>query len=89
MPEATTRAPDPGLTAFLKGMMMKRRLLVLLVFCFFGLAGCTTIGPFVTDVYYDSDGNLVVTKNVIKHDSFNGTISVGDNPQTIVNKRTK
>jgi len=65
---------------------MKKRFLIILILCLFVLAGCTTIGPFVTDVHYDGDGNLVVTKNTIVYDGFNGTMSVGENPQIIVIK---
>lgn len=54
-----------------------------------GLAGCSNAGPFVTDIGYDGEGNLVVTKNMIVLDAFMGTISNGENPQTIVIKAPK
>lgn len=68
---------------------MKRRLLILLILCLVGLAGCSSAGPFVTDIGYDGEGNLVITKNMIILDGFMGTISNGENPQTIVIKSPK
>jgi len=53
------------------------------------VAGCSSAGPFVTDVAYDGEGNLLVTKNMIVLDGFNWTISNGQNPQTIVIKSPK
>lgn len=29
------------------------------------LAGCTTVGPYVTDVGFNDEGNLVLTKSTI------------------------
>jgi len=90
MPEATTRAPDPGLTAFVKGLMMKRRILILLILCLFGLAGCTYNlgGPYVTDIAFDDEGNLLVTKNTLIYKEFSGYQN-GENPQTTVIKAPK
>ena len=70
---------------------MKRRLLILLILCLIGLAGCfeTNAGPFITDIGYDGEGNLVITKNMIILDGFTGAISNGANPQTIVIKSPK
>ncbi len=48
------------------------------------MAGCTSAGPFVTDVGYDGLGNLVVTKNTIVYDGFFGVLKNGDTPQTYV-----
>ena len=72
---------------------MKRRLLILLILCLIGLAGCESYssyaGPFVTDIGYDGEGNLVITKNMISYNYFSAAISNGDNPQTIVIKSPK
>lgn len=71
---------------------MSRKLLILLILCLIGLVGCTTVttaGPFVTDIGYDGEGSLVITKNMIVYDYFVGTISNGENPQTIVIKSPK
>ena len=71
---------------------MKRRLLILLILCLIGLAGCSPIGvggPFVTDIGYDGEGNLVITKNSILYDPFWGSFFNSDNPQTIVIKSPK
>jgi len=73
----------------MKGAEMKRRFLILLILCLIGLAGCSSAGPFVTDIGYDGEGNLVVTKNMIVLSNFSGTIGNGDNPQTIVIKSPK
>lgn len=57
-----------------------------------GLAGCstkTTAGPFVTEIAYDGEGNLLVTKELVVLDAFMGIISSGGNPQTIVIKAPK
>ena len=73
---------------------MKRRLLILLILCLIGLTGCIAnavgvAGPFVTDIGYDGEGNLVITKNMIVCDYYMHTISNGENPQTIVIKSPK
>jgi len=70
---------------------MKAKILVSLFILLLALtvAGCSSAGPFVTDVAYDGEGNLLVTKNMIVLDGFNWTISNGQNPQTIVIKSPK
>jgi len=72
-----------------KGAEMMRRLLILLILCLIGLAGCSSAGPFITDIGYDGEGNLVVTKNMVVFNYFAYAISNGDNPQTIVIKSPK
>ena len=64
---------------------MKRVMLISLL-AVIAVGGCSNAGPFVTDIAYDGEGNLLVTKNMIVHDAFMGTISNGKNPQTIVIK---
>jgi len=55
-----------------------------------GLAGCSSAaGPFVTDIGYDGEGNLVVTKNMVVFEYWGQTISNSENPQTIVIKAPK
>jgi len=66
-----------------------KKLLILLILCLIVMAGCSNAGPFVTDIAYDGEGNLLVTKNMIVLDAFMGTISNGENPQTIVIKAPK
>jgi len=71
-----------------------KRLLIFLVLCFIVLSGCTSgvgvaAGPFVTDIGYDGEGSLVITKNSIVFDPWWGTLSNSDNPQTIVIKSPK
>jgi len=66
-----------------------KRLLIFLLLCFIGLAGCSYAGPFVTDIGYDGEGNLVITKNMIVFNGGVGGLSNGENPQTIVIKSPK
>ena len=53
------------------------------------VAGCSNAGPYVTDVSFDGEGNLLVTKNMIVFNGFFGTVETGSNPQTIVIKTPK
>jgi hypothetical protein len=53
------------------------------------LSGCTTAGPFVSDVGYDGNGDLVITKNTVKLDAFLGVISMGENEQITVLRTPK
>lgn len=46
------------------------------------LDGCTSAGPFVTNVSSDGKGNLIVEKNTVHMNAFMGTVSSGDNPIT-------
>ena len=46
------------------------------------LGGCTSAGPFVTNVSSDGKGNLIVEKNTVHMNAFMGTVSSGDNPTT-------
>ena len=64
-------------------------LIIVGLFVLLAAAGCSNAGPFVTDIAYDGEGNLLVTKNMIVLDAFMGTISNGENPQTIVIKSPK
>lgn len=65
------------------------KLLIVLVICFIALNGCSNAGPYVTDVSFDGEGNLLVTKNVVTYNMFLGVVSNGDNPQTILIKTPK
>jgi len=74
----------------MKGPKMLRIFLILLTLLLVGVAGCLpSAGPFVTDVSYDGEGNLLVTKNTIVYHVWAGTISNGENPQTVVIKSPK
>jgi len=64
-------------------------LTVLLALALLLVSGCTTAGPFVTDIGYDGEGNLVITKNSVKYDAFFGTVSTADNEQITVLKTPK
>ena len=39
------------------------------------LSGCTTAGPFVTNISSDGQGNLIVEKSMVKMNAFMGTVS--------------
>jgi hypothetical protein len=64
--------------------MMRIVVLAVLALVMVTAMGCSSAGPFVTDVGYDGQGNLVVTKNTIVLDAFFGVVKNGDNPQTYV-----
>ncbi len=53
------------------------------------IAGCTSAGPYVTNVGYDGEGNLIITKNTVKLNWFFGTIHNGENEHSIVVKTPK
>lgn len=44
------------------------------------LGGCTSAGPYVTNISSDGKGNLIIEKNTANFNSFTGTVSSGDNP---------
>lgn len=46
------------------------------------LMGCSTAGPYVTNISSDGRGNLIVEKNTVHMNGFTGNISTGDNPTT-------
>jgi hypothetical protein len=70
---------------------MKRSILVtaLLVLAALVIAGCTTAGPYVTDVGLDGEGNLMVHKNTVVFNAFFGTVSNGDKPTVYTVKMPK
>jgi hypothetical protein len=39
------------------------------------LSGCTTAGPFVTNISSDGRGNLIIEKSRVKMNAFMGTVS--------------
>jgi len=53
------------------------------------VTGCSNAGPYVTDVAFDGEGNLLVTKNMITFNAFFGTVENGSNSQTVVIKMPK
>jgi len=48
------------------------------------LSGCTHAGPYVTNIAYDGQGNLLVTKNTVVFNGFFGTIENGDKETTVI-----
>ncbi len=49
------------------------------LFCLL-LTGCSTAGPFVTNISSDGKGNLVIEKNIVHFNGFTGYITEGDHP---------
>lgn len=54
-----------------------RKILYLLLVIFL-ISGCSTAGPFVTNVSTDGRGNLIIEKQTLVHDGFAGIISTKD-----------
>ena len=48
------------------------------------LGGCSTAGPFITNISSDGKGNLVVEKNTVHFNGFTGVVSTGEVPTTQV-----
>ncbi len=61
---------------------MKRLLLIMLMLMgmLISAGGCTSAGPFVTDISSDGNGRLIITKNTVVHNSFLGVITDGNQP---------
>lgn len=49
--------------------------LVVLLFVAVFMIGCSTAGPFVTNISPDGEGNLVVERSKVQFNSFTGTIT--------------
>ena len=64
--------------------MKKMRRMIMGVTCVLGLslAGCSTAGPFVTNISSDGNGGLVVEKSYIQYNGFTGTVSNKDQTTT-------
>ena len=50
------------------------------------LTGCSTAGPFVTNISSDGKGNLIVQKNTIHVNGFTGIVTTSESPTTQVIK---
>src|SRR5947209_11896410 len=48
------------------------------------VSGCTTAGPFVTNVSSDGKGGLIIEKNMVHLNAFWGVMSIGETPTTQV-----
>ena len=46
------------------------------------LSGCTTAGPFVTNISSDGKGGLTIEKKIVHLNAFTGVITVGETPTT-------
>lgn len=54
------------------------------------LSGCSTAGPFVTNISSNGDGSITLEKCMIQYNGFSGTVSNKDCIQsniTIISKR--
>jgi hypothetical protein len=48
------------------------------------LTGCSTAGPFVTNISSDGKGDILVEKNTVNVNGFTGIATMGENPTTQV-----
>ena len=46
------------------------------------LGGCSTAGPFVTNISSDGRGNLIVEKNTVHFNPFIGYVYLGNAPSS-------
>lgn len=46
------------------------------------LSGCSSAGPFVTNISSDGQGGLLIEKDTVNLNNFTGTISSGGRPTT-------
>ncbi len=46
------------------------------------VSGCTTAGPFVTNISSDGKGGLIVEKNTVHLNAFWGVMTLGETPTT-------
>lgn len=63
---------------------MKRLLLLGLAALIVVLAGCSSAGPFVTNVSSDGRGTVLVEKAMLQYNSVLGTVSVKDRSTSII-----
>lgn len=59
-------------------------LVVCLIVAVMILTGCTHAGPYVTNIAYDGQGNLLVTKNTVVFNWFFSTVGNGDKETTVM-----
>lgn len=50
---------------------------IITIIAIIALSGCTTAGPFVTNVSPDGHGGLIVEKCKVNYNGFLGTIDMG------------
>ena len=48
------------------------------------VSGCTYAGPFVTNISSDGQGNLLIEKSMVEHNSFVGSITTTPHSTTLV-----
>ena len=68
---------------------MKLRKTLLGIGCVLSLAvaGCSTAGPFVTNISSDGNGGLVIEKTYVQYNGFTGTVSNKDQSSTNIKLR--
>ena len=60
--------------------MKKLLVSIVIVGMLISAGGCTSAGPFVTDISSDGDGGLIITKNTVVFDAIFGIVKDGDRP---------
>ena len=64
---------------------MRKTILLTIVSAVFALCcGCTSLGPFVTNVSRDENGNLVVEKSIMELNTFTGNMSFTNKTQSTI-----
>lgn len=63
---------------------LKRLAVVLSALALLALPGCTSAGPFITNVYPDGKGNLVVQRAEVEFNGFFGIVSTKNQTQTTI-----
>ena len=58
---------------------MKKLVILTIIagYAIFTVMGCSTAGPFVTNISSDGRGNLIIEKNTVRMNGFTGNISSG------------
>lgn len=53
-----------------------QKILILVGFVTLFLIGCSTVGPFITNISSDGQGNLTIERAKVEINSFTGTITM-------------
>lgn len=62
--------------------MLKRLLSILGAVLLLGSIGCSSAGPFITNISSDGNGNIIIEKGYVVHDGFLGVIYNGGKTTT-------
>jgi type IV secretion system protein VirB7 len=65
-------------------MRLSRLACVVLAVCALAVAGCSTAGPFITNVSSDGKGGLVIEKAMVSYNGLLGTLSTKDHTTSTI-----